>query len=72
MLKENNLKSLLYLLHEDDINELFTMIEINRELGRFDGCFELLKIIRGEKYDHVKSLFTEEVIKKNTNVFRIS
>lgn len=74
MLHEDNLKSLLFMLDESkdkDINSLITRIEINRELGRFDKCFELLNTITDPKYEKIKSQFMEEVVKKNRRVFRI-
>ena len=74
MLHEDNLKSLLFMLEESkdkDINSLFTRIEINRELGRFDKCFELLNTIADPKYENIKSRFMDEVVKKNRRVFRI-
>jgi len=74
ILHEDNLKSLLYLLKEsteDDINLLITKIEINRELGRYDKCFEMLNKINDEKYENLKSRLMDEVIRKNTKVFRL-
>ncbi len=74
ILHEDNLKSLLYLLEDtnvDDINSLITKIEINRELGKFERCFEMLKKINDEKYERFKSQFMDEVIRKNTKVFRL-
>lgn len=74
MLHEDNLKSLLYLIEESesqDFNTIMTRIEINRELGRFDKCFEMLNKVGDQKYENLKSRFMEEIIKKNTKVFRV-
>jgi len=71
MYHEDNLKSLLYMLDENDPDELITMIEINRELGKFDKCIELLSKVNDEKYGWLKSKFREEIEKKNTKVFRL-
>ncbi|HPJ58733.1 MAG TPA: hypothetical protein PLX41_04990 [Bacteroidales bacterium] len=74
MLHEDNLKSLLYLIEkseDQDFNALMTRIEINRELGRFDKCFELLNSITDEKHKDIKSKFMDEVVRKNRKVFRL-
>lgn len=68
----DNLKSLLYLLSEDDLKELFTVIEINRQLGRFEKCKELLNKVDDLKNDQIKSLFLKEVGNKNTRLFRLN
>lgn len=59
------------MLDENDPDELITMIEINRELGKFDKCIELLSKVNDEKYGWLKSKFREEIEKKNTKVFRL-
>jgi hypothetical protein len=72
MLHEDNLKSLLYLLTEEDIDELLTKIEINRELGRFEKCLELLQNINSEKHEWLIVKFSNEILKKNKKVFRLN
>lgn len=67
----DNLKSLLYLLSEDDQNELFTIIEINRQLGRIEKCKELLDKVDDEKQRSIKSMFSREINNKNTRLFRL-
>jgi hypothetical protein len=68
----DNLKSLLYLLSEDNPKELFSIIEINRQLGRFDKCREFLERITEKDAEELKRLFAEEVEKKNTRLFRLN
>lgn len=68
----DNLKSLLYLLSEDDPSELFTVIEINRQLGRFEKCLALLDRVNSQKDGQIKSLFLKEVEEKNTRLFKLN
>lgn len=72
MLHEDNLKSLLYLLTEEDIDELLTIIEINRELGRFEKCLALLQRINSDKHEWLRVKFSNEILKKNKKVFRLN
>ena len=68
----DNLKSLLYLLSEDDPAELFTAIEINRQLGRFEKCLALLNRVDSQKDAQIKSLFLKEVEANNTRLFKLN
>jgi hypothetical protein len=70
-LYEDNLKSLLYFLSEDDPEELFIVIEINRQLGRFDKCMKLMKKADDTRHKQIKSIFLREIITRNTKLFRI-
>jgi hypothetical protein len=67
----DNLKSLLYLFSDDEPEEIFSLIEINRQLGRFEKCIELLKKIDDNEGGELKRLFTQEVERKNTRLFRL-
>ena len=67
----DNLKSLLYFLSEDNPNELFTIIEINRQLGRIEKCKGLLDKVDDEKHGSIKSKFSREINNKNTLLFRL-
>lgn len=68
----DNLKSLLYLFSDEEPDEIFTLIEINRQLGRFDKCRELLDRICEKNAEELKRLFAAEVEKKNTRLFRLN
>ncbi|MBN1185873.1 MAG: hypothetical protein JXB49_26570 [Bacteroidales bacterium] len=72
MYDEDNLKSLLFMLDENDPDELILMIEINRELGKFDECLKLLNKVDDEKYGWLKETFNAEIERKNTKVFRLT
>lgn len=67
----DNLKSLLYLFSDEEPDEIFSLIEINRQLGRFEKCKELLNNIDDNKGGELKKLFTQEIEKKNTRLFRL-
>jgi hypothetical protein len=65
----DNLNSLLYVLSEDDPNELFTVIEINRQLCRFEKCKEFQDRIDDPNESMIKSLFLKEVENKSSRLF---
>ncbi len=67
----DNLKSLLYLFSDEVMDEIFTLVEINRQLGRFDRCRELLDRITEKDAEELKRLFAAEVEKMNTRLFRL-
>lgn len=68
----DNLKSFLYLLSEDNKQDFLTVIEINRQLGRFDKCRELLDKNVDENFKELKNLYLNEVEKRNTRLFRLN
>jgi hypothetical protein len=67
----DNLKSLLYLFSEDETDEIFSLIEINRQLGRFEKCKELLNKIDDNEGGELKRLFAKEIEKKNSRLFQL-
>lgn len=67
----DNLKSLLSLISDEEPDELFSLIEINRQLGRFEKCKELLNKIDDNEGGELKRLFAQEIEKKNTRLFRL-
>lgn len=67
----DNLKSLLYLFSDEEPDEIFSLIEINRQLGRFEKCIELLSKIDDKEGGELKRLFAQEIEKKNTRLFRL-
>ena len=67
----DNLKSLLYLFSDEEPDEIFSLIEINRQLGRFEKCIELLDKIDDKEGGELKRLFAQEIEKKNTRLFRL-
>jgi hypothetical protein len=68
----DNLKSLLYLLSDEEPDEIFSLIEINRQLGRFEKCKELLDKIDDNDGGEFKKLFAQEIEKKNARLFRLN
>jgi hypothetical protein len=67
----DNLKSMLYLFSDGETDEIFTLVEINRQLERFDKCNELLEQVDGSKWEALKKKFSEQVAVKNTRLFRL-
>jgi hypothetical protein len=67
----DNLKTLLYFLSEDDPDELFIVIEINRQLGKFDKCMQLMKKADEKKHKCMSKIFMREIEEKNSKLFRI-
>ncbi len=67
----DNLKTLLYFLSEDDPDELFIVIEINRQLGKFDKCMQLMKKADEMKHKCMSKIFMREIEERNSKLFRI-
>ena len=62
---EKNLLRIIELLNPEEMNDLCTLAEIQRNLGQFDQCLETLKQIEGEDYHIFKETLTEECKKRN-------
>jgi hypothetical protein len=67
----DNLKTMLYFLSEDDPDELFIVIEINRQLGRFEKCMMLMKKADDKKHKFLRSIYMTEIVDRNPRLFRI-
>lgn len=70
-LYNDNLKTLLYFLSEDDTEELFIVIEIYRQLGKFDKCLHLIKKADENKHKRMTKIFMKEIEERNSRLFRI-
>lgn len=68
----NNLNRLLKILDIDDINHLFMIAEINRNLGKFEKCLQVIENINSIEYDIFKNKLIENCNLKNTKVFQIN
>lgn len=70
-LYHDNLVSMLYFLSPDDPDELFFVIEINRQLGKFDKCMTFMQKADENRHKRMKAIFLKEIICRNTKLFRI-
>lgn len=70
-LYHDNLVSMLYFLSADDPEELFIVIEINRQLGKFDKCMTLIQKADEKKHKRMKSIYMKEIERRNSKLFRI-
>lgn len=70
-LNNDNMKSLLCLFSEKEPGELFPLIEINRQLGRFDKCQDLLGKVDETTAGDIKKKFEQEIENRSTRLFRL-
>lgn len=66
-----NLIRLLEILEIDNINHLFMIAEINRNLGNFKKCLEIINNIKDINYSILKNKLIENCNLKNTKVFQV-
>lgn len=60
-----NLKNLIGILDESDINQKIMLAEINRNLGDFENCIALIESIDDETLNWLKEIFVNEANLKN-------
>lgn len=66
-----NMNRLSELFATESTDELFSLIEVNRQLGRFDKCKELLEKVNDKDLDWIKEQFAGEIDKKNRKLFKL-
>ena len=66
-----NINRLMELLDSEDVNQRIMIAELNRNLGNFEKCMDLLNSIEYPEFSSVKSIFEKECNDKNTKVFRL-
>lgn len=66
-----NLRSLMSMLTESDLNEKILLAEIKRYLGDFEGCMALINSIDSSKMTSLKEIFRNECEKMNRYVVQI-
>ncbi len=71
ILWDDNIHRLLDLLDDNDDEQKLMMAEINRNLGNFDNCMEIISSIDDFEYEWVKSYYEKECNEKNTIVFEL-
>ncbi|TSA37104.1 MAG: hypothetical protein D4R64_06210 [Porphyromonadaceae bacterium] len=68
---KSNLEIFIGLLDPFDINELIMMAEMNRNLGDFSKCLEILNYIEDDQVTWLKKRFVAECNKQNSIVFEV-
>ena len=66
---ENNTKRLIELLDITDIDQKISIAELNRNLGNFEKCLEILNSIEIPKHGWLKEKFKKACHKKQKEVF---
>jgi len=66
-----NLEALLELLDERDENECIVVAEINRYLGNFDRCMEIISSLDQKKFRPIIEIYTRECESGNREVVEI-
>ena len=66
-----NTNRLMELLGATDDNEKIMLAELNRNLGHFEKCMDLLNSIEDPKFNWIKTEFEKKCNDKNTKVFRL-
>jgi hypothetical protein len=72
VLFNNKTGALSHLLSENNKQDFLTIVEINRQFGQFEKCRELLNKNLEESFKDLKTLYLNEVKKKNTILFRLN
>ena len=68
-LYENNIKSMITLLKGDTDNDKIMLAELNRNLGNFNLCMELLRKLEDPELERLITAFGKECEKMNRIVF---
>ena len=68
---EDNLRKLIGLLDQEDVNQRLLVVEIYRNLTEYDKCKELLSTITNEGLNWIKEKIEMEVENENKFVFRL-
>lgn len=66
-----NIQKLKTLLDQSDINQRIMLAEINRNLGDFESCIEIIKTIDNDKLNWLKEKFIKECEQKNRWVIQL-
>lgn len=72
LLWEININKLMELLDYENLNERLMIAELNRNLGNFEKCMEIIASIDSPDLNRIKTQFKNECLKKNENVFQLN
>lgn len=67
----SNATRLMEMLDTENVNQKILIAELNRNLGNFEKCKEILASIEDIKYDWLKIAFEKECDEKNKYVFQL-
>ena len=67
-----NLNQLKVLLNQSDINQRIMLAEINRNLGDFENCMNIIQVVDGDELDWQKEKFLTECNRKNKWVIKLN
>jgi hypothetical protein len=69
---KENVKKILSLLDQSDINQRIMMAEINRNLGDFENCINIIQSIDNEGLNWLKEKFINECKRRNKRVILLN
>ncbi len=72
MLYTENIKNYIPLLDSNNINDLFTIAELYRNIGNFEKCKELLNEIKDDEVNWIKDYFLEKCELEGSTIFEIT
>lgn len=67
-----NLISLLSLLNENKVNDIFTLVEVNRQLGNFKKSKKILERVTSPSASPLKDLYMIQIERFNPELFRLN
>ena len=67
-----NSNRLLELLNDEDTEDKIRIAELNRNMGNFEKCMEVMDSIEDKNYEWVKVKLRDECIKKNDKVIQLT
>ena len=69
---EQNVKNLIKLLDETNVNHIIMLAEMNRNLGNFEACIKIIESIDKVDFNWLKEKFLIEAEKKNKWVVKLN
>jgi hypothetical protein len=69
---QDNVNNLLSLLNKKDFNEQIMIAELNRNLGNFELCMEIIDSIKDSELNWLVQAFNKECAEKNTAVIQLN
>ena len=72
ILYTENIKKYISLLDSNNINDIFTLAELYRNIGNYKKCKELLNEIKDDDVNWVKDYFIKKCELEDSNVFEIT
>jgi hypothetical protein len=68
---KGNVEALLKILDRSNVTQKIMIAELNRNIGDFENCMELINSIETPKMNWLKDAFRNECVKRNKLVFQL-